>query len=607
MSGKGKGALRIAIEDFLETFGFGKILLGWVNEVGEDHEQSIADFNPDLMNVLKGIPNLPDAWKKLANLQPGDDAQGGLLSMGGFASQIGQSMAGGLLQPLVNLVNYAMETQVHSGRFDVPTLTNAMQRGFIKQETIDRVGSQLGWDEDSIKLFYKLSIQIMGAGDLITLWRRGEIGETELDQRLAEQAFEPDLIAELKKITEVIPGVGDLINMSVKEAFNPGVVKKFGYDQEFPEEVAVWSAKQGMSREWAEKFWYAHWLTPSIGQGFEMLHRLRPGIGDNTFVEADMRELLKILDVPVYWRDKLIDISYNPLTRVDVRRMHDLGNLDEQGVKNAYLDSGYNEKNAQLMTEFTLDYNKEPIKLLSKEVVLRAFKKGMFTEKEATDILVTAGWTLDQATFYLNMALFDMLEKETDLQTDLIHDQYLAGEIDKPQVHRDLNTLNLPNTQTERLLKEWELEKIKKIRLPTEGELEAWYKLDYIDDINYRSGLVDKNYKPETIDLYIRQADQDIAEKLQKLELDLMDAKEKLQLDLMASDYRKDQLNLSVLIAQEKSNIAELKVIAHDIEDPEILDQLKARIDLIKLIITQYQVQKAELKLSEEIETQEEA
>lgn len=606
MAGQGKGALRIAIEDFLETFRLGKIFVGWFKEWGEHQEAEISKHNQDLMDIYKSLPNMPDAIKKLANFQPGDDSQGGILGATGFATQIGQSMAGGILQPIVNIANYAMETAIHSARFDVPSLVNAMQRGFIKQETIDRVGSQLGWDKDSLELFYKLSLQILGAGDLITLWRRGEIGETELDNRLAEHAFEPETISELKKLTEVIPGVGDLINMSVKEAFNPAIVEKFGYDQEFPEGIVKWVEAQGLSRQWAEFYWYAHWLTPSIGQGFTMLHRLRPDVSDNPFEEADMRELLKILDVPVYWRDRLIDISYNPLTRVDVRRMHDLGNLDEKGVLNSYLDSGYNLENAQLMTEFTLDYNKEPIKLLSKEVVLKAFKRGLFSESEAIQILEDAGWTSDQADFYISIASYDMLEKETDLETDLIHDLYLAGEILKTQVHTDLNRLNLPETQIKRLLKEWELEKIKKVRLPTESELETWYKLDYIEAEDYRIGLVAKNYKPDTVDLYIRQADQDISEKLQKIERDLLDAKEKLQLDLLASDYRISRADLDLQIAQEKSNIAELKLLAHDIEDPEIIKQLKTRIDLIKLIITQFQVQKAQLKLDLEESEEEE-
>lgn len=607
MAGKGKGVLRIAIEDFLDTFGLGKILNKWFKEVGEEQEFTIADFNKDLLDIIKDTPDLPESIKKLTRLKRGDDAQGGILSMGGFAAGIGQSMAGGILQPIVSSINYSMDRIVRSARPDIQTLISAHRRGFISDEDVAELGKQLGWSDYLQEMWSRLTLQILGAGELLTLWRRGEITENELDIRLREQAFDDKIIGQLKELTQIIPGVGDLINMSVKEAFNPAIVKKFGYDQEFPEEVAVWAGKQGLSREWAEKYWFAHWLTPSIGQGFTMLHRLRPGVGDNTFIESDMRELLKILDVPIYWRDKLIDISYNPLTRVDVRRMHDLGNLTEQGVKDAYLDSGYNEKNAQLMTEFTLDYNKEPIKLLSKEVVLRAFKKGMFSEGEALDILVTAGWTNDQGKFYLSMASFDMLEKETDLETDLIHDLYLAGEILKTQVHTDLNSLNLPETQIKRLLKEWELEKLKKVRLPTEAELETWYKLDYVTAEDYEAGLVARNYKPDTVEFYIRQADQDIAEKMQKIERDLLDTQEKLQLDISTGTYRIKTAGLNVRVASLKSDIADIKLMIHDVKGTDMEGELKKRIDEIKVDISDLQVEKAELTLSQKEETEEES
>ena len=50
MAGKGKGALRIAIEDWFETFDLGKVLAKWFKEVGEEQEGKIASFYPDLFS-----------------------------------------------------------------------------------------------------------------------------------------------------------------------------------------------------------------------------------------------------------------------------------------------------------------------------------------------------------------------------------------------------------------------------------------------------------------------------------------------------------------------------------------------------------------------------
>lgn len=602
MAGKGKGALRIAIEDFLETFALGKILSSWFTEVGEDQEQAIIKTSYDVMNVIKDVPEMPNVLKKLANYQEGDDLQGGLLAAGGLATGMGSAAASGFMQPIINKLNQLMEKGSRSQLVDIQTLIAMDRFGLVPEGDFEEVSQRLGWPDTSIEAWKQITKSRIGGSDLLNLWLRKEIGDTEFETELNKRGWDTEGIEKIKKLSQVIPGIGDLINMSVKEAFNPSVVSKFGYDQEFPEEVAQWAEKQGLSRMWAEYFWFAHWMTPSVGQGFEMLHRLRPKVSDNPFEEADMRELLKILDVPVYWRDRLIEISYNPLTRVDVRRMHDTGQLDADGVLNSYLDAGYNQENAQLMTDFTIAFNQDEEKQLSRSVIERAFKRGLFTETEAVDLLVLSGYTEEKAQFLIGLVNFDILEKETDLQTDLIHDLYLAGENSKSQAHSQLNALNLPNTQIERLLKEWELEKSKKVRLPTEGELESWYKLDFINDVDYLNGLILRNYKEETADLYIRQADEDIAIAAQKKELDLLDAKEKMIREGSASEYRIKRADLDVQIAQEKSNIAELKLLAHDVEEEETLTQLKVNITYIQMLIKNLQLEKAQLKLEIEEE-----
>ena len=277
--------------------------------------------------------------------------------------------------------------------------------------------------------------------------------------------------------------------------------------------------------------------------------------------------------------------------------------MDEDGVLNAYLDSGFNLKNAQLMTEWTIAYNADDKKTISTSKIIQAFKKGLFSESESMDLLIVSGQDQDSAAFYINMAAFDLASDEIDLEVDLIHELFRIGEKSLTDTHGDLNALNLPSTQIDILLKKWELEKLKKIRLPSETELETFYKLDYISEVDYRSGLEDRNYKKESIEWFIKQADQDIAIAAQKAEIDAIELKEKLEFDVTASDYRIARSQMDVLIAAEKANIAELKLLAYEIVDDDVLADMKKRIVEIKLLIKNYQLQKAGLKLSEEIET----
>ncbi|GAI29857.1 unnamed protein product [marine sediment metagenome] len=76
-----------------------------------------------------------------------------------------------------------------------------------------------------------------------------------------------------KELAKQIPPVADIITMAVREAFTPAIAEKFGQYEDFPEPLKEWAGKKGLSSEWAERYWAAHWSLPSPLQGFEMLHR----------------------------------------------------------------------------------------------------------------------------------------------------------------------------------------------------------------------------------------------------------------------------------------------------------------------------------------------
>jgi len=141
--------------------------------------------------------------------------------------------------------------------------------------------------------------------------------------------------------------VQDLITMSVREVFSPDIAQKFGQFEDFPADFATYAKQQGVSDEWAKRYWAAHWVLPSITMAFDMLHR---GVID----QATINQLLRAQDIMPFWRDKITAISYNPYTRVDVRRMHKAGVLSEDEVLTAYKDLGYDDVKALKMTDFTL-------------------------------------------------------------------------------------------------------------------------------------------------------------------------------------------------------------------------------------------------------------
>ena len=244
--------------------------------------------------------------------------------------------------------------------------------------------------------------------DVIAYQLRQDPDLSYLSPELSKIGIHPYYHTLYKELAKPIPPVADIITMAVREAFTPEIAARFGQYEGLPAAYVEWVGKKGLTKEWAERYWAAHWSLPSPQQGFEMLHR-------GVINESDLSLLLRALDIMPFWRDKLIEISFNPLTRVDVRRMYGLGVLDKAGVLKAYKDIGYNETNANLMTEFTVRYQ-DAIKQREEEraeaakekrvvpwtnaQTLKFLKMGLITEDRARDELVALGYDEEHISVY---------------------------------------------------------------------------------------------------------------------------------------------------------------------------------------------------------------
>lgn len=261
-----------------------------------------------------------------------------------------------------------------------------------------------GWSSSLIEAMEKAHRQYTDTGAVLALYRRGELDQAGFFDKLALLGFAPEAMVDLEKLAALIPGPSDLVRMGVREAWHDDIAAKWGYDQDFPPEFATWMEKQGFGGDWAKRYWRAHWVLPGIVQGFEMRHR-------DVIDDQELQELLRISDIPSEWRKRLTEVSYRPLTRVDVRRMHDMGVLTDADVKRSYLDLGYNEQNADLMTEFTKRYNDKTgsgdateYKDLTRSVVIQAYRKAILTRDQAETRLMGLDYATEEIQVLLELA-----------------------------------------------------------------------------------------------------------------------------------------------------------------------------------------------------------
>ena len=245
--------------------------------------------------------------------------------------------------------------------------------------------------------------------DIIAFELRRDASLSNISKELSRIGIHPFYHDLYKELAFQIPPVADIITMAVREAFTPEIAQRFGQYEGLPQPFVEWVAKKGLAKEWAERYWAAHWSLPSPSQGFDMLHR---GI----ITREDLQLLLRALDIMPFWRDKLIQMSYVPLTRIDVRRMYNLGVLSESDVTRAYQDIGYNPQNAQRLTLFTVKLKEqqdkraretalrtqpqEP-KLWTQAQTLKFLKQGLISRERAVQELELLGYSGERISIYL--------------------------------------------------------------------------------------------------------------------------------------------------------------------------------------------------------------
>jgi hypothetical protein len=349
---------------------------------------------------------------------------------------------------------------------------------------------QYGYSDEAVDRIFDTSFTPLAPDIYIQAWLRGLLSEKLLEHSLRYHQIGDSDIELLKQMAQIIPPVADIIRMAVREAFTPAIAEKFGQYEDFPEEFARWAERLGLSREWAERYWAAHWELPSPQMGFDMLHR---GIIN----EDELRMLLRALDVMPFWRDKLIQLSYVPLTRIDVRRMYSLGILNRDQVKRAYRDLGYSEENAEYLTRFTEALNTEDVKELSKSEILIAYNDRMLPRGEAAEMLRSLGYSPESVEILLSIQDYHREKSLRDRRVSVIHTRFMRQVIDEHQARIELTTLALPGEEIDYYLETWSAEREAKGETLGLADLKAAYQRGVISKEEFEARLRRLGYNEE--------------------------------------------------------------------------------------------------------------
>jgi len=320
------------------------------------------------------------------------------------------------------------------------------------------------------------------------------------------------------------PSASDFIRFSVREVFRNDIVEKFGYDEGFPIDEKIQPAQQPawvkevsggkvitlkqavefarLDPEILRMFWRAHWELPSPNQGFEMLHR-------RVIDQDELETLLKIADFAPFWIPKLIDISFTPFTRVDARRMFEVGVLDDEGYLDALLDLGHSPEKAQQLLDWTRVRKMAPERDLTKAQIEKAFREGLKSRVWTIESLQGLGYDKDESELIVLLIEHDEQSKEREDIIDHLVRVRSQDKITEDEFSKGLDTLGITETHKSKIGERLEREQRARTRLPTKTDLITWLREGLIPDTIFRDRMISLGFLNDDITLFIDSIDRE--------------------------------------------------------------------------------------------------
>lgn len=378
---------------------------------------------------------------------------------------------------------------------DLPELVSLYRRGLIVESDYVTRGKKHGYDLLPLRELIAATNTIPDLSILFELKRRGFISETEFDTKTSNLGYSDSDIAEIKPLEFLQPSVQDLITFLVREVFSPEIRNKLQLDLEYPTEATAEFKKLGVSEENSKNYWASHWRLPSVTLAFEMFHR--------TLIDKDTLEfILRASDILPSLREPIINAAYKPLTRVDVRRMHDFGVINREQTLKAYSDLGYSPANAELMVKWTEAYNEdveiakdsEEARQLTQSQVLRLYRKGFYDRTKTLAHLSLLGYSDEIANVLVLSQELEQQEEEQENIENAVTKQYEDGDITYDDAVGIIASTGIEGSALNVAVNRLGAKIPAKIPQATQGQLNRMLHQGIVEPSRYMSNLTRRGY-----------------------------------------------------------------------------------------------------------------
>ena len=485
---------------------------------------------PTIGEYRERVTNAPGILKAMHNLAAA------ILVIGAYAQ----------MEHSANLAALQQDVAIHDPVTPLgsPELATAVVQNVVETDWAKQQALRLGLTPELFDIIVRTTGEPLGAQQMLELWRRGKVTEEQVDQALRESRLKNQYIAALKELRFVVAPPSDLIRFLVRDAFDKNVAEDLQTDTDFDKKFdAAAFFEVGLSEEIARRYWRAHWQLPSPTQLFEMHHRtsdeatyksepvqLPSGRTVHRLISQEfLRDTLKINDLLPPFLDKYRAISFDPLTRVDARRMFASGILDVDGLFRTYLDEGYNDVDARRLTDWQVkvkeaaeaaDRAKHYAPVITQ--IRDYYREGLVNNAEATAQLTELEVPADIIELWLRAEDLVRTRRRSSAVRDGLHRLYVGGFITEEEARSRLATDGYTAEQLVYLFEDWHVDlefrehgdEAKQARELTKGNVIDAYKERAIGREEATSLLTALHHSADVVEFWLADADRDEAKRV---------------------------------------------------------------------------------------------
>lgn len=380
---------------------------------------------------------------------------------------------------------------------DLDTLTEEFFRNPQNYRWVWDQIAKMGISDEKREIFFANKLNLTPLDALRLNWFRDEIGEDRVDSELLKMRFKSDDLGLIKRAMKVYPGTSDFVTFAVREVFDPEFVISAGLSADMPQDFIDEVKKTGLDENYARMYWQAHWRPPAVNQAFEMFHR-------QVIDEDELNTLLRIADIMPNMRPKLTAIAYQPITRVDIRRLFEDGSIDYGEMVRRYRDIGYNPDDAELLADWTEIRYGEERRERTKADIIKLYKLGTYDTDTIVGMLQDIGYPEDIAQELVWREDLEKAEKRKNNKLKLWKKAYLNNFKTSDEVRAEMLSYGMQTVEINDILEDWEIDKTVKLRLMSKEDIGKMVKKGLLTSVQAMERLTNYGYSVDDSSLLVQ-------------------------------------------------------------------------------------------------------